>query len=98
MSRHSNFIVLIGGPGTFEPCDNQHDQTWSNYIVPIQVATSHKQVHLSPGEVMQWWVYAPAYRERWADDVADTNDPTLNRTNNRLDSRQKALQKSRHVV
>jgi hypothetical protein len=93
MSRHTNFIVLIGGPGTFEPCDHQHDQTWSNYIVPIQVATSHKQVNLSPGETLHWWVYAPAYRERWDADVADTNNPKLDRGSNLLDSRQKSLQK-----
>jgi hypothetical protein len=90
---HTNFIVLIGGPGTFEPCDPKHDQTWSNYIVPIQVATSHKQVRFSPGEVLHWWVYAPAYRERWVDDVADTKNPRLNRTSNNLDSREKAIQK-----
>ncbi len=33
-----NFIILIGGPGLFEGCDKAHDQNWSNYIVPLQLA------------------------------------------------------------
>ena len=32
------FIILIGGPTVFMRCDKEHDQTWSNYIVPMQIA------------------------------------------------------------
>ena len=71
MAKQTNFVVLIGGPGTFEPCDRVHDQTWSNYVVPIQIAMKDKQLNQAPGEKVHWWVYAPAYRERWDDDVAD---------------------------
>jgi hypothetical protein len=61
-----NFVILIGGPGKVAACDAEHDQTWKNYIAPIQVEMNHK-ISL-PGERVQWWVYAPAYRERWLDD------------------------------
>ena len=91
MARQTHFVVLIGGPGTFEPCDRVHDQTWSNYVVPIQVATTQKQLDRSPGEVLHWWVYAPAYRERWDDDVTDTKNPALERGSQLIDPRKKAL-------
>ena len=93
MSKQTNFIILIGGPGTFEPCDREHDQTWSNYITPIQVATQEKQLEQTKGEQIQWWVYAPAYRERWSDDVADVKDPKIDRGRNLLDSRQTSIDK-----
>jgi len=93
MSRRRHFVILIGGPGTFEACDREHDQTWSNYIVPIQVATQKKQLDVAPNEQVHWWVYGPAYRDRWKDDVADTKDPRLDRGRNLLDSRQKGVDK-----
>jgi hypothetical protein len=90
--KKTNFIVLIGGPGTFESCDREHDQTWTNYIVPIQVATEKKQLDIGANEVLHWWVYGPAYDERWVDDVADTSDPKApNRGQNLIDSRKKAV-------
>ncbi len=87
MSKTSHFIILIGGPGTFESCDRDHDKTWKNYIVPIQVAVTKKQLAVSAGETMQWWVYAPAYAERWVDDVADIGNSKLDRGKELLDSR-----------
>jgi hypothetical protein len=93
MAKQTNFVVLIGGPGTFEPCDRIHDQTWSNYVVPIQIATKEAQIDRAPGEVMHWWVYAPAYRDRWADDVSDVQNPALDRGRELLDNRQKAINK-----
>jgi hypothetical protein len=62
-----NFIILIGGPGKIASCDPAHDQTWKNYIAPIQVAVRKEKI-VAPGERLHWWVYAPAYRERWDDD------------------------------
>jgi len=91
--KPSTFIVLIGGPGKFAPCDREHDETWTNYIVPIQVATKADQLDLSPGETLQWWVYAPAYRERWEDDTTVVKDPKLDKGRNLIDSRQKAINK-----
>lgn len=93
MAKQTNFVVLIGGPGTFEPCDRVHDQTWSNYVVPIQIAMKDKQLNQAAGEKVHWWVYAPAYRERWDDDVADVKNPKLDRGGNLLDSRQKNIDK-----
>lgn len=67
-TQNTYFIVLIGGPGIAAPCDSHHDQTWKDYVVPIQLATKNSQVSLKPGETMQWWIYGPAYRERWLND------------------------------
>jgi hypothetical protein len=91
--KPSVFIVLIGGPGKFAPCDREHDETWTNYIVPIQVATQSDQLDLAPGEALQWWVYAPAYRERWEDDTTVVKDPKLDKGRNLIDSRQKGIDK-----
>ncbi len=91
--KPSVFIVLIGGPGTFAPCDREHDETWTNYIVPIQIATKSDQLDLAPGEALQWWVYAPAYRERWDDDTTVVKDPKLDKGRNLIESRQKAIDK-----
>lgn len=67
--KSTNFIILIGGPGKFAKCDpHQHDTVWTNYIVPIQLATSDKELNLDKNESVQWWVYGPAYQERWDDD------------------------------
>jgi hypothetical protein len=93
MSQRQRFIVLIGGPGKFEACDREHDQTWSNYIVPIQVATKDRQLELTADEDVQWWIYAPAYRERWTDDVAAVKSSSLDRGRHLLDSRQKSVDK-----
>ena len=91
--KPSVFIVLIGGPGKFAPCDREHDETWTNYIVPIQVATKADQLDLAPGETLQWWVYAPAYRERWEDDTAVVSDPKVDKGRYLVESRQKAINK-----
>lgn len=91
--KSSVFIVLIGGPGKFVPCDREHDETWTNYIVPIQVATKADQLDMAPGETLLWWVYGPAYRERWDDDSAVVKDPKLDKGHNLIESRQKAIDK-----
>lgn len=87
----TRFIVLIGGPGIFQACDREHDQTWRNYIVPVQLAFQSNQVELAEGEQAEWWVYAPAYRERWADDNAAVKDAKLDKGRNLIESRQKAI-------
>jgi len=91
VAAKTNFIVLIGGPGKFEPCDREHDLTWTNYIVPIQVAMQDKQLGLGPNEDIHWWVYAPAYRERWGDDTADIANKKLPAGPELLDSRRAAI-------
>jgi hypothetical protein len=87
-----NFVVLIGGPGKFESCDREHDLTWTNYIVPIQIALQEKQVALDADEQIHWWVYAPAYRERWQDDTDDVAKKK-NPGPELLESRKKAIDK-----
>jgi len=64
----SKFIVLIGGPSTFMGCDKEHDQTWLNFVVPMQLAGTNKLYNLEKGEKLYWLVYEPPYHQRWADD------------------------------
>lgn len=64
----ANFIILIGGPGKFQACDKAHDQTWTNYIVPMQLAASQNLYKKNPGENVHWVVYEPPYQLRWLDD------------------------------
>lgn len=67
-----NFVILIGGPGIFKSCDKAHDQTWTNYIVPLQLAAQKDLYKKQPGEVVHWALYEPPYRKRWLDDSVIT--------------------------
>ncbi len=68
----NNFVILIGGPGLFKGCDKAHDQSWTNYIVPLQLAAQKNLYRKQPGEVVHWVVYEPPYRNRWNDDAIIT--------------------------
>jgi hypothetical protein len=70
--RH--FIILIGGPSRFQSCDKQHDQTWSNYVVPPQLAAMRNSYNRAPGEKIYWTVYMSPYEFRWEDDSIITKD------------------------
>ena len=63
-----HFLILIGGPGKFKGCDKAHDQTWLNYIVPMQLAAMRDYYRKQPNETVHWVVYEPPYKERWKDD------------------------------
>lgn len=67
-----NFIILIGGPGVYFACDPVHDKAWSNYVVPMQLAAQKKLYQLD-NETVHWVVFAPAYRQRWNDDINITS-------------------------
>lgn len=64
----SNFLIILGGPGKFVGCDKAHDQNWSNYLVPIQLASTRSIFKLGIGEQVHLLPYEPAYKNRWADD------------------------------
>jgi hypothetical protein len=53
-------------------CDKAHDQTWSNYIVPIQLAAERNLYKRATDEKIYWFVYVPPYEGRWADDKTIT--------------------------
>lgn len=72
IKKHTNFIILIGGPGKFVGCDKAHDQAWTNYLVPIQLAAMKNLYKLDIGEKVHWVVYEPAYKARWDDDSTIT--------------------------
>ncbi len=63
-----HFVILIGGPGLFKGCDKAHDQTWLNYIVPLQLAAQRNLYNLGPKEQVHWVVYEKPYDARWKDD------------------------------
>ncbi|MDH5181494.1 MAG: hypothetical protein OEZ39_12370 [Gammaproteobacteria bacterium] len=63
-----NFIILLGGPGLFLGCDKAHDQTWRNYLVPIQLAAQRNLYKRQSGEQIHLLVYEPPYKARWTDD------------------------------
>ena len=68
----NNFIILIGGPGLFKSCDKAHDQSWANYIVPVQLAAQKNLYKKLKNEVVHWVLYEPPYRNRWLDDSVIT--------------------------
>jgi hypothetical protein len=63
----ANFIILIGGPGTYEACDADHDKTWLNYVFPVQMAAA-KDLYNRGRDHVHWVVYERAYHVRWLDD------------------------------
>ncbi|MCI0507595.1 MAG: hypothetical protein L0Z73_15995 [Gammaproteobacteria bacterium] len=67
-----HFIILLGGPGQFQGCDKAHDQTWTNYIVPLQMAAQKDLYTKEADENVHWVVYEPPYRNRWLDDSVIT--------------------------
>lgn len=67
-----NFVILIGGPGQFIDCDPKHDKTWKNYVVPMQLAAMKDLYKKRPNETIHWFVFEPAYRNRWDDDSVIT--------------------------
>jgi hypothetical protein len=62
-----HFVILIGGPGTFESCDPEHDKIWLNYFYPIQIA-AQKDLYQRDSDQVHWLVYEPAYTVRWLED------------------------------
>jgi hypothetical protein len=72
MAIMRNFIILIGGPGRFQSCDKQHDQTWRNYLVPPQLAAMRNSYNRAPDEKTHWVVYMSPYEFRWDDDSTIT--------------------------
>ncbi|VAW58246.1 hypothetical protein MNBD_GAMMA11-2819 [hydrothermal vent metagenome] len=63
-----NFVILIGGPGLFKGCDKAHDQSWTNYIVPLQLAAKKNLYDKQTDEIVHWVLYEPPYKKRWIDD------------------------------
>lgn len=93
--RH--FIILIGGPSCFQSCDKLHDQTWSNYLVPPQLAIMRNEYNKAPDEKIYWAVYMNPYEFRWEDDSVITKDEKKQSDGAWLHSiRKKAAMKVKH--
>lgn len=71
-----NFVIILAGPGRYNPDDREHDQFWGNYFVaaqhifgvPDQSGQFQAQTSLLTGECVHWLVYEKAYTERWESD------------------------------
>lgn len=63
-------VILSGGPGTFDPRDKDHDQSWANYVTAPQLSGFPRHGNSD----VFWIIYRPAYVERWADDFSDKDD------------------------
>ena len=89
-----NFVILIGGPGLFKGCDKAHDQNWTNYIVPVQLAAQRNLYNRQSSETVHWVLYEPPYRKRWLDDSVITKKEKLEDDGYHLHSvRQSAAQR-----
>jgi hypothetical protein len=65
----TNLILLSGGPGLFDPKDQQqHDHSWANYVTP-PLLLAKQAAFVKPDEKVVWYVYRPAYAARWENDV-----------------------------
>ena len=64
-------VLLSGGPGLFDDRDLEHDKSWANYVTPPLLLHQRKAL-VEKGEDVVWYVYKPAYEQRWTDDSAST--------------------------
>jgi hypothetical protein len=68
-----NFVIILAGPGKYNPQDRDHDQFWGNYFVASQHVFGVYS-HFSPAtsllaeECVHWLVYEKAYEARWKSD------------------------------
>ncbi len=70
-----NFIIILGGPGKYNPKDPDHDSYWGNYFVAAQhvfgvpgLSQFSPETALLDGECVHWLVYGSAYSARWPSD------------------------------
>ncbi len=75
--KKRNFVIISGGPGTYDPKDPEHDKAWSSYVDSVLL----KSKDSSSGKIKQFWgsdeevhwlIYKPAYEDRWTDDVNES--------------------------
>jgi len=74
--KKKNFILLSGGPGPYDDRDVEHDKSWANYVTPPLLLSLKDEKIVSIGtkdEDVLWFVYKPAYSERWETDLKDNN-------------------------
>jgi hypothetical protein len=78
-SYERNCVIILAGPGRYNPKDKDHDQFWGNYYVaaqhlfngpePVPGRKPFKPItSLLAGECVHWLVYEKAYVERWQSD------------------------------
>jgi hypothetical protein len=66
-------VLLSGGPCVYEPTDTEHDQSWDNYVSAPLYAWDANRIGLSRPQHVFWFVFKPAYDQRWLDDLKATD-------------------------
>lgn len=72
-AKKRNFILISGGPGLYDDRDVEHDKSWANYVTPpllLTDTTAKRASFVESDEEVWWFIYKPAYVDRWNDDVA----------------------------
>ncbi|NRD56455.1 hypothetical protein [Corallococcus exiguus] len=65
------FIILSGGPSTYDPKDPElHDQSWDNFVTAPLLRSNGGSLHDPKTEDVHWLIYEPAYKDRWTSDLA----------------------------
>ncbi|MBN8226941.1 hypothetical protein JYK02_05385 [Corallococcus macrosporus] len=72
------FIILSGGPSTYDPKDPElHDQSWDNFVTAPLLRSNGGTLHDPKTEDVHWLIFEPAYKDRWTSDLASqTSAPT----------------------
>lgn len=81
VAKEKHFVILLGGPGTYLGCDTEHDKSWKNYIVLIQLAAQQNLYKRQANEKIHLVVFEPAYKARWDDDYVITDAELKGRAN-----------------
>ena len=67
-----HFLVILGGPGTYDIRDPSHDQGWGHFFILLQVGFDQGFIRRTGSECIDWLVYGPAYTTRWENDGASS--------------------------
>lgn len=63
------FVIISGGPGPYDQRDIEHDQSWANYVTPPLLLKPLAERN----EAVWWFVYKPAYKQRWMEDCTSSS-------------------------
>ncbi len=62
------FLIFFSGHSLYRGFDPQHDKSWENFIMPLRLYADTGLLPKKDSVKMIWYLYEPAYRQRWEDD------------------------------